>query len=78
MWSFFSGLSCTQYCAIHGVILNQINRDYFVHVSLSFRGLYPTNLKGSLGIVFTHGVGIGGGRQAGSGKKFAWAVFQKQ
>ena len=32
---------------------------------------YPTALKGCLGIVFTHGYRVGGG------KKFVWAVSQK-
>ena len=36
---------------------------------------YPTVLKALRGIVFTHGVWMGG--RAGGGKKFVWPVFQK-
>ena len=40
---------------------------------------YPTTLKACLGIVFTHGVRMGGQEfgQAGGGKKFDWAVSHK-
>ena len=44
----------------------------FVKYSLAF---YPRALKGCRGIVYTHGVQMGG--QAGGGKKFVWAVSQK-
>ena len=37
---------------------------------------YPTAHKGCQGIVFTHGIWIGG--RAGGRKKFVWAVSQKQ
>ena len=40
-----------------------------------FLGFYPTALKGCRGIVFTHGVPMGG--RAGGGKKFVRAVSQK-
>ena len=43
--------------------------DYFFFV------FYPTALKGCWGIVFTHGVRMGG--RAGGGKKFVRAVSQK-
>ena len=36
---------------------------------------YPTGLKGCGGIVFTHGVRMGG--RAGAGKKFVRAVSKK-
>ena len=40
---------------------------------------YPTALKGCRGIVFTHGVWMGGraGGRAAGGKKFVRAVSQK-
>ena len=45
---------------------------YYLPTAFHF---YPTALKGCRGIVFTHGVRMGG--WAGSGKKFVWAVSQK-
>ena len=50
--------------------LRDFKRGIFFHCSF-----YPTALKGCRGIVFTHGVWIGG--WVGGGKKFVWAVSQK-
>ena len=46
---------------------------------LPVSGCYPTALVGCRGIVFTHGVRMGGrpGGRAGGGKKFVRAVSQK-
>ena len=53
--------------SIDFVILSQ----YFVNNTV----FYPTALKGCRGIVFTHGVQMGG--RAGSRKKFVWPVSRK-
>ena len=51
--------------------------DFFdkTPINMLFNSFYPTALKGCQGIVFTHGVWMGG--WAGSGKMFVRAVSQK-
>ena len=58
----------------------QFSDNFLVHLFTNrfIDSFYPTALKGCWGIVFTHGVRMGGragGRTAG--KEFVWAVSQK-
>ena len=61
---------------IHAPLRLKMERNSARHVKIHF---YPTALKGCRGIVFTHGVRIGGrsGGWLGGGKKFVWPVSQK-
>ena len=54
-------------------------RDVLYKSFLVSKVFYPTALKGCQGIVFTHGVRMGGwtGGRVGVGKKFVQAVTQK-
>ena len=53
----------------------EIYYSYHKAIWMAEIDFYPTALKGCQGIVFTHGVWMGG--WAGGGKKFVRAVSQK-
>ena len=68
-----SMLSCFYWHLLStGRPISSLNLKY-LNISCNF---YPTALKGCRGIVFTHGVRMGGaGRRLG--EKFVWPVSQK-